>query len=226
MNKFLIGITIWFFGFSVFSQIKSNEADTQLFVFPMKGDFIHYSLSHTMSNTKHDLKHYLTFENSDFCKNFMQKKALIEFSNSSNKKQIDCNIPLPIVGQNGTLVLDLPTGVSLLEGNLLFQILTIKKFKINSEVVSATVKLEINGENGYTLIFTNFVIGYSGYQGGAEKIEILNLEDIYNQIKRNQSSEGKMYDKTVKNIMEIDKVINQIDELFHTELDKVIRMDN
>lgn len=226
MNKFLIGITIWLFGFSVFSQIKSNEADTQLFVFPMKGDFIHYSLSHTMSNTKNDLKHYLTFGNSDFYNNFIAKSTSLAFSFSAFKKQTQCNIITPMVGVNGNLILTLPTGVSLLDGNLLFELITFKKFKISGESVDATIKLELSENNSYTLIFTNFLITYHGMEGGAFKTVTLDLEDVYNEIKQKQSLDGKIYDRSAKNLMEINKFVHIVDELFYTELDKVIRMDN
>jgi hypothetical protein len=226
MNKFLIGITIWLFGFSVFSQIKSNEADTQLFVFPMKGDFIHYSLSHTMSNTKQDLMYYLNMSNSDFYKNFGTKSISLAFSFSAFKKQTRCNISPPSAGGNGNLKLTLPTGVSLLDGNLLFELITFKKFKIYGESVDATIKLELSENNSYTLIFTNFLITYNGKEGGAFKTVTLDLEDVYNEIKQKQSLDGKMYDRSAKNLMEIDKFVHIVDELFYTELDKVIRMDN
>jgi hypothetical protein len=52
------------------------------------------------------------------------------------------------------------------------------------------------------------------------------LEDVYNEIKQKQSLDGKMYDRSAKNLMEIDKFVHIVDELFYTELDKVIRMDN
>lgn len=226
MNKLKILIPFLFWGFSALSQIKSNEADTQLFVFPMKGDFINYSLSHTMSNTKQDLMYYLNFSNTDFYKNFITKSTSLAFSFSAFKKQTQCFISLPIYGENGNLQLTLPTGVSLLEGNLLFKLITFKKFKIYGESVNATIKLELAENNSYTLIFTNFLITFSGMEGGAFKTVTLDLEDVYNEIKQKQSLDGKMYDKSAKNLMEIDKFVHIVDELFYTELDKVIRMDN
>lgn len=226
MNKLKILIPFFFLGFSALSQIKSNEADTQLFVFPMKGDFINYSLSHTMSNTKHDLMYYLTMSNSDFYKNFITKSTTLAFSFSAFKKQTKCFISTPMFGRNGNLTLTLPTGVSLLEGNLLFELITFKKFKISSEAVNATIKLELAENNSYTLRFTNFLITYSGMEGGAFKTVTLDLEDVYNEIKQKQRLDGKMYDKSAKNLMEIDKFVHIVDELFYTELDKVIRMDN
>lgn len=226
MNRLQILIPLIFLGFSALSQNKSNEADTQLFVFPMKGDFINYSLSHTMSNTKQDLKYYLNFSNSDFYKNLIQKTTNLSFSFSTFKKQTQCFIQTPMVGANGNLMLELPTGGSLLEGNLLFELITFKKFKISGESVNATIKLELAENNSYTLIFTNFVITYYGMESGAFKTVTLDLEDVYNEIKQKQSLDGKMYDKSAKNLMEIDKFVHIVDELFYTELDKVIRMDN
>ena len=226
MNRLQILIPLIFLGFSALSQNKSNEADTQLFVFPMKGDFINYSLSHTMSNTKQDLKYYLNFSNSDFYKNLIQKTTNLSFSFSAFKKQTQCFIQTPMVGDNGNLNLKLPTGGSLLEGNLLFELITFKKFKISGESVDATIKLELAENNSYTLIFTNFVITYYGMESGAFKTVTLDLEDVYNEIKQKQSLDGKMYDKSAKNLMEIDKFVHIVDELFYTELDKVIRMDN
>lgn len=228
MNKFLIGITIWFFGFSVFSQIKSNEADTQLFVFPMKGDFIYYSLSHTMSNTKHDLKYYFNRDNSNFYKNFMKKSADNALSGSflNFKGYTMFVMNPPVIGGNGWMKLTFQSGKHLVEDHLLFKLLTIKKFKVSSQDIEATLKLEFNGDSSYTLCFTNFVITYYGNEGGVFKRETIDLEAVYNEIKQKQSLDGKMYDKSAKNLIEIDKFVNEIDKLFYTELDKVIRMDN
>ena len=226
MNKLKVLIPFLFFAFSAQSQVKSTEADTQLFVLPMKGDFIYYSLSHTMSNTNHDLTYYFTWDSTDFYKNFGSKSTGLAFSFSAFKKQTQCFISIPMVGYNGNLKLTLPTGGSLLDGNLLFELITFKKFKIYSESVDATIKLELAENNSYTLIFTNFLITYSGMQDGAFKTVTLDLEDVYNEIKQKQSLDGKMYDKSAKNLMEIDKFVHIVDELFYAELDKVIRMDN
>ena len=226
MKKFLIAITIWLFGFSVFSQIKSNEADTQLFVFPMKGDFIHYSLSHTMSNTKHDLKYYFNRDNSNFYKNFMKKYSDNTYSGSFFKGYTIFTINPPGIGGFGWMKLTFQTSKHLVEDRLLFNLLTIKKFKVLSQDFEAALKLEFYGDSSYTLCFTNFVITYYGNEGGVFKRETLDLEAVYNEIKQKQSLDGKMYDKSAKNLMEIDKYINEIDKLFYTELDKVIRMDN
>jgi hypothetical protein len=170
--------------------------------------------------------YYLTYSNSDFYKNFIAKSTSLAFSFSAFKKQTRCLILTPMVGNNGNLKLTLPTGASLLEGNLLFELITFKKFKIYSETVDATIKLELAENNSYTLTFTNFLITYSGTESGAFKTVTLDLEDVYNEIKQKQSLDGKMYDKSAKNLMEIDKFVHVVDELFYTELDKVIRMDN
>ena len=229
MKKIIFVLAYLFYSFSVSAQIKPTEVDTQFLVFPMKGNFICYSFPHTMSNTKNDLKHYLSFtdsENSDFYTNFGAKSMSFAFSFSFINKKTQCFIIPPLIGENGSIELTLPTGSNLLESNLYFQLLTIKKFKVSSESVTATLKLELNGKNGYTLTFTNFLITFGGMQGGAFKIETLDLENVYNEIKANKKLDNKMYDKSAKNLKEIDDFVKKIDELFYKELDKVIQMDN
>ena len=158
MKKVIFVLAYLFYSFSVSAQIKPTEVDTQFLFFPMKGDFICYSFPHTMTNTKHDLNHYLNFTNSDFYKNFITKSMNYAFTFSFIKKSTQCLTKPPLIGANGSIELTLPTGSNLLESNLYFQLLTIKKFKVSSEKVNATLKLELNGENGYTLTFTNFLI--------------------------------------------------------------------
>jgi hypothetical protein len=210
-----------------FSQSKSTEDDTTVFEFPMKGDFIYYNLEHSMSNSKHDVNYYLNFNNSDFYQNFITKSINnFSFKFSASKAALKCFISPPLIGENGTLNVNLPVGFNLLESNLLYSLITIKKFKITSERIDATIKLEVNSENSYSLIFTNFLITYGGNEGGASKFETLDLEEVYNELKNKQTLDNKMYDKTAKNLQDVDRLVKEIDALFFKELDKVIRMDN
>ena len=226
MIRILILITLNFgFNCVVYSQNKENNTQNQFADFPMKGDFIYYDFKHTTNNINHDLNFYFVMEQSDFYDNFITK-SVNNLSTNAFSKGTQVMVGAPVPGEHGELEIHLPAGVALLDQNLLFALVTWKKFKVKETLVSAKVKLVINNKNSYSLIFTNFLITYYGWEGKNWKSETLDLELVIGELKKNGKMEGKMYDKTNKNMLEIDRIVKSIDELFATELTKAIKMDN
>ncbi len=229
MIRILILITLNLgFNCIVYSQNKENNTENQFVDFPMKGDFIYYDFKHTTNNLNHDLNFYFVSEQSDFYNNFGRKAGNNLITNAFPRGSL-CNISPPIPGapgEPGGLEIHLPAGVAVLDQNLLFALVTWKKFKVKETLFSAKVKLVLNNKNSYSLIFTNFLITYYGWEGANFKSETLDLELVIGELKKSGKLEGKMYDKTNKNMLEIDRIVKSIDELFETELTKAIKMDN
>ncbi len=225
MIRILILIILNFgFNYVVYSQNKENNTENQFVDFPMKGEFIYYDLKHTTNNLNHDLIFYFDMDQSDFYNNFITKS--FNLSTNAFSKGTQCNISPPFPREAGELNINLPAGVALLDQNLLFALVTWKKFKVKETIVSAVVKLEVTSKNSYSLVFTNFLITYYGYEGAKWKSETLDLEVVIGELKQSGKLDGKMYDKTNKNMLEIHRIVKSIDELFETELLKAIKRDN
>jgi hypothetical protein len=121
--------------------------------------------------------------------------------------------------------LTLPVGAHLLEGNLLFSLFTIGKFKVSSQQITATVKLEFKSENEYSLIFTNFKIKYTGTQGTKVITEELDLEDVYKVLKEKGKQDDKMYTKSMESMKEIDEIIRGCAKIYQKELKRTYELD-
>jgi hypothetical protein len=124
-----------------------------------------------------------------------------------------------IKSPNG-LLLSLPAGTQLLEESLLFSLVTIGKFKVSGQSISATVKVVFKSDNKYSLVFTNFQITYYGTQGTKVVTEMLNLEDVYKNLK-NGDPNSKMYDRGMKSMKEIDELVKACARIYSEQLKRV-----
>jgi hypothetical protein len=213
----------------------SMKGNCQEVIFPMKGNFIYYSFEEVTNNKKHCIKYYC---------------SSIEFKNNVEKKCKNLNVTkFTLVGPKNTMVnfivpihmasntscidefgspsffLTLPTGDMLFESNLIFSLITVGKFKVSSQMITATVKLKFESENKYSLIFTNFKIKYTGTQGTKMVTEEINLEEVYSALKEKGKQDNKMYDKSIESMKELDNIIKNCAKIFSEELKRTYEID-
>lgn len=232
--------------FSLISLFVFSQDD----IFPMKGSYIYYSFKEETSNTKHCLGHYFSYVDESGNTN----PSAMELNSAVLKKGTNLNenrLSLSGLNNRNTSVtftvpftntfsctddkkapvglnLKLPSGVRLLEKNILFSLLTSKNLKITAQWITATVKIEFESTNKYNLIFTNFTVHYQGTQGPLNMklaTEELDLEDIYNTLNSKGKQNGKMYDKSMETMREVDRLVNACAEIFSKELKRTYEVD-
>lgn len=209
---------------------------------PMKGKYIYYSFDETTNNTKKCLKEYFNSfkEQGVFntgphaSSNILQKlqsfnKFTAEFNTIKNTMVIIPGLSSLDFGCEGevpfSLTLMMPTGNMFFESNLLFSLITMGKFKIISQTVTANGKLKFHSANSYSLIFSNFVVKYMGMQGYSVINEVLNLEDVYAEIQKLGEQKNKMYDRGNKTLAELDVLIRKLANLISSEIIKTYEID-
>ena len=219
-----------------------NISFSQDTIFPFKGKYIFYSYEEKAENVKHCLKYYLSSLDSLNQNNGSSTELMLSLKNKSRNlnsiskgKQVifDVNPILTnwtgCVGEvknaNGLLI-TLPTGTQWLEENLLFSLLTVGKFKISSQSITATVKVSFTSRNTYNLSFSNFKITYGGIKGSEYITQELNLEDVYSNIKNNKGQNDKMYDKGIESMIEIDKIVKECAKIFSQEFKRIYEIDD
>ena len=224
----------------------SFNSNCQEVILPMKGNYIYYNFTEETNNKKYCINHYFYIQDS-----LGINGSAYDLIASVGKKCSNLNeLKVTLVGLKNTIVsfslqgklqlnskctgeiqhplavnLTLPTGAMLLEGHLLFDLFTIGKFKVSSQKISASVKIKIESENKYSLIFTNFQINYTGTQGVKFINETLNLEDVYNSLKKNGTQNNKMYDKGMESMREMDEIIKGCARIYSEELKRVYEID-
>lgn len=228
----LITLTVLF----ILPLIASSQDD----LFPMKGDYIYYDFEEQTHNTKHCIKYYSSVYDSlgqsnssasEFviavmkkCMNLNELKVTFRgLKNTDIKFMINPSLTKDCIGElnspNG-FTLKLPTGTQILENNILFSLLTIGKFKVYGQLISATVKVVFKSDTKYSLVFTNFQITYYGTQGTKAVNETLNLEEVCKNLKN-----SRMYDKGKKSIQEIDKLVKACAKVYSQELKRIYEID-
>lgn len=216
-------------------------------IFPMKGNYIYYNFEEQTNNTKHCIKYYSSFNDSTGTFNGKAQ----EFTMGVQKKCQNMNeLKVSLTGLKNTMVafmiqaqysptfsctgeltspspfvLGLPTGAMLLEDNLLFSLFTAGKFKVTSQVITATIKVKFESKNKYSLIISNFKIKYTGTKGNKIISEELNLEDVYSALQEKGKQSGKMYDKGMESMKEIDKIIRGCAKVYQEELKRIYEID-
>lgn len=214
-------------------------------LFPLKGSYIYYEFEEETDNTKHCIKHYSAMLDSTG----QQNASAMEFMMNVQKKCQNLNeMKVTLVGLKNTMVnmtvqpamnysctgdikspsgfiLTLPTGAQLLENNLLFSLFTVGKFKVSSQMITAVVKVEFEADNKYSLIFTNFKIKYTGTKGTKFITEELDLEEVYSALQENGKQNGKMYDKSMKSMKEINEIIKSCAKIYSNELKRTYEID-
>lgn len=214
-------------------------------LFPMKGSYIYYEFEEETDNTKHCIKHYLSGLDStgqvnasaiEFkanvqkkCQNLNEiKSTLVGLKHTTVNMAIQLAVNYSCTGEIETphgFYITLPTGAKLLENNLLFSLFTVGKFKVLSQNITAVVKVEFEADNKYSLIFTNFKIKYTGTKGTKYITEELDLEEVYSALQENGKQNGKMYDKSMKSMKEIDEIIKSCAKIFSKELKRTYEID-
>lgn len=222
-----------------FTTISYSQDD----LFPMKGNYIYYDFEEETSNTKHCIKHYsssldstgqinssageLALAVQQKCKNLNELKVtLVGLKNTQVMIRFTPSMTKGCTGEISTptgLMLILPTGTQLLEDNLLFSLVTIGKFKVSSQSISATIKVVFKSNNKYSLTFSNFQITYSGTQGSKYVTEVVNLEDVYKSLRSDPNN--RMYDKGMKSMKEIDDLVRGCARIYSQELKRVYEID-
>ena len=217
----------------------------QVDLFPMKGDYIYYEFKEETKNTEHCIMHYSCMMDSTMK---MNPSAMELMMNVLKKSQNMNEMKVTLVGLKNTTVnfaiqpttnhsctgeikspsgfyLTLPTGAQLLESNLLFSLFTVGKFKVSSQMITATIKVEFESNNKYSLIFTNFKIKYTGTQGSKVVIEELDLEEVYKTLQEKGKQDDKMYDKGLQTMKEIDEIIKSLANIYSKELKRTYEID-
>jgi hypothetical protein len=217
-------------------------------IFPMKGDYIYYKFSEKTDNKKNCIRLYSSLINSkgeyntsaeEFLSNVSEKClnlnsmkfTLIGVKNTqvsfippiAHDSYFSCTGDIKSEGEAFTL--SLPLEIQFLEQNLLFKLLNSDKFKVSSQEITASLKLEFDSENSYSLIFTNFKIIYGGMQGNTSKNEVLNLETILNTLQEKGNLDDKMYANEMQSIQELDKIIKQCAKIYSDELKRTYEID-
>lgn len=237
-----------FYTFLLVISMISMFGQQSDFSFPMKGDYIYYQFDDTTQNSKYCIKHY-----SNYSENSQQNTTAIEFQQSILKKtqnlnelkldvwggdlnvtSVNFNPPMSTtvtddqkcIGEcsGGSLIINLPVGNPILPEPLLFSLMTIGKFKIGGQLIQATVKIRFTGDNSYSLIFTKFSIKYSGTKGLSVVTEDVDLEKIYTTLQQNKKDD-KMYAKSSKTLMEIDRIVKALAGIYQKELRKAYEVD-
>lgn len=216
--------------------IASSQDD----LFPMKGNYIYYDFEEETNNTKHCIKYYSSALDSlgqpntsasEFviavmkkCMNLNELKVTLGgLKNTDIKFMVNPSLSKDCAGEiksPNAFTLKLPTGTQILEDNILFSLLTVGKFKVSGQSISATVKVVFKSGNKYSLVFTNFQITYFGTQGTKVVNETLNLEDVYKNLKN-----SRMYDKGKKSMQEIDELVKACAKIYSQELKRIYEID-
>lgn len=225
--------------------IQSSLSFAQVDLFPMKGDYIYYEFEEETKNTEHCIMHYSCMIDSTMKSN---PSAMELMMNVMKKAQNLNEMRVTLVGLKNTSVnfaiqpttsysctgeikspsgfyLTLPTGAQLLESNLLFSLFTIGKFKVSSQMITATIKVEFKSKNKYSLIFTNFKIKYNGTQGTKIVTEELDLEEVYKTLQEKGKQDDKMYDKSMQSMKELDEIIKSCAQIYSKELKRTYEID-
>lgn len=218
----------------------------QLDLFPMNGEYIYYEFAENTNNKEHCIRHYSCMTDSTMkmqnpsamelmqnvrakCRNLNEQKiTLVGLKNTKVSMSI---IPTNNYSCSGEIKTPdgfhavLPVEAQLLESNLLFSLLTFGKFKVSSQMITATIKLEFKSNNEYSLIFTNFKINYTGTQGTKVVSEVIDLEEIYKTLQEKGKQNDKMYEKSMKTMQELDSIIKACAELYSKELKRTYELD-
>lgn len=229
----------------LFLSLFSTTAFCQTDSLPMKGNYVYYEFNEKTSNTKHCIAYYSTATDSTGAPN----RSAVQFGANVSKKTLNLNknqlsltglknttimFTVPVgtsrkckgeMNGAGSIMMTLPTGGSLLEYNFLYSLFTIGKFKVSSQVISATVNIKFISDNEYTLVFTNFVITYAGHKGGEFVQEVLNIEDIYKSLQTDGKQDGKMYDKAMESITDLDTIVKALAKIYSEELKRTYELD-
>lgn len=232
---------------SVLSLIAvSSHVFSQQNIFPIKGDYIYYEFSEQTNNSRYCLTHYSSMLDSNgqhnpSAMNFMTN-VTSKCQNINNTEikltglkntlvtffvQASASLPHSCGGEIGTpssLTMILPTAASLLEGNLLFSLFTSGKFKVSSQIITASTKVKFDSWNKYTLIFYNIRVKYFGTKGNKAVSEEINMEDLYSLTQKNESS-NRMYNKGITTMVEVDRIIRACAKTYSEELKRVYELD-
>jgi hypothetical protein len=224
----------------------SIKGNCQEDFFSMKGSYIYYNFDEVTNNTKHCIMHYSSYMDSSGQINASSTELMV---NVQKKCQNLNEIKLTLVGlketmvnfmvptqmtanvsctgeiSSGTFFLTLPTGAILLENNLLFSLFTAGKFKVSGQMITATVKVKFESKNKYSLIISNFKIKYIGTQGTKLITEEINLEEVYTALQEKGKLDGKMYDKCMTSMRELDKIIKSCAKIYSEELKRTYEID-
>ena len=239
MKNILSIVTACFLSVSCLSPLSAQD------ILPMKSDVVYYSFKHTTENTKKCMKDYVLYNmngegmgtTAEVAQN-VQKKA----SNMNELKVTLGGIKNTVVtfapgtGVNSdpescsgehklpnSLQLTLPVKTQLLESNLLFSLMTSGKFKVSGQMVTATLKVRFTDKNNYEIIFTNFIITYTGIKGTSLITESIDLGEVQKKI--SSGDNAKMYDNSKKSLEDIDAIVKACAELYAKELKKAYELD-
>lgn len=234
MKKFLLVILV----------LKALSTHAQEFAFPMKGSYIYYKFDEDTKNSKNCIRHYFLALDKTKGSNGVAMELLQNVSNKVSKNlAVKTNYNFvevfffpPIysgveyscegdVTTGGQLGMALPTDGQ----SLLSSVFNTKKFKVESQTVSAKVKIQTNSPNKYSLIFSNFQIEYRGVKNTLTTqdliTEVVSLEDVYSAVKENAESDKRMYTRSTETFKEIDRIVNSIAKIYSEELKKTYELD-
>ena len=208
---------------------------------PIKGDFIYYEFKEKTSNKKHFIKNY-----------FVAGETAGNLSVNIQRRVMDLN-KISIGGGDPTVQFEPPIGMPSYDGKLLdckedirsLEGLTVglssesswlkniffltrvneDKLKVTGQAITAVVKLKFYSDNEYSLILTDFKIGYSGTKGKSIVTETLNLDDVYKSVQEKGKQDDKLYDRASESFVELDNMIKEISKIYSEELKRAIQLD-